>query len=62
MSDPRAEFLDAIGLTHDVQMRIASSVEQFLLRFRRCIEDALTAKLLHGTNFLVHRAASEPQQ
>jgi hypothetical protein len=43
MSDPRAEFLDAIGLTQDVLMRIASSVEQFLLWFRRCIEDALPA-------------------
>jgi hypothetical protein len=45
MSDPRAEFLDAIGLTQDVLVRIASRAEQFSLWFRRHIEDAIPALL-----------------
>ncbi len=43
MSDPRAEFLDSIGLTQDVLMRIASCAGQFLLWFSRHIEDAIPA-------------------
>jgi hypothetical protein len=43
MSGSRAEFLDSIGLTDDVLVRIASNADQFAHRFHRHIVDALPA-------------------